>query len=158
MQDSAFKPFKKCPTDDTELQQTPENESGQESSSSSSPVSVTTCSPSTSLQVKPYDYSVEKLLKSSPPSVSSSVPSAPACEEMRPDSCHPSLVEMSKWSSVPLSLIARHLWWHSQRTFAATSTEVASREVTSTAASSSMCESRVSNDTLCFRTSSRKGS
>ena len=125
-------------------------------------------------QVKPFDYTVDKLLKSSSNSVSSTDPAPMPPTPLLSAHFNPmSLMDLGKWGNIPLTLIARHLWWQEQKS-ASVMAEVAAREVTSSdfssvaaaaaaaaaataaaaaaSSSSSMCESPVqTNDALCFR-------
>lgn len=154
-QESAFKPYQKFPIE-MQVQESSlssAEECGHEvqvTPSPSSSVKRTTDTP----QVKPFDYTVEKILKSSPPSVSSTVPSVPVHDSGVTQS--PSLYDLAKWNNIPLSIIARHIWWQNQKSVSGMA-EIASREVTSTdfaSTSSSMCESSL-NDAFCFRRSQK---
>lgn len=132
-QESAFKPYHKpeelpidfdksiLPSSSSTIGDPPSVESSQSSQN----------------QVKPFDYSVEKLLK--PPT---SLLSTPMDSRISQSS---SLLDLAKWSSIPISLIASHLWWQSQKSSSQVSTGLSSvSEVTSvdyrSTAASAMCE------------------
>lgn len=139
-QESAFKPYQKFSIE----MQVPElgHRSSEEVPRIASPSSSTIgATPIESPQVKPFDYTVEKILKSSPPSVSSTVPTHAMDPTQGQEIFPPSLYDLAKWSNIPLGLIARHLWWQNQKSVPDMS-DIASREVTSSDFhSSSMCES-----------------
>lgn len=149
-QESAFKPYHKFDVPAMVTDFHPIDKSDERDDPvSSSPISSSwrkssTSSPIETPQIKPFDYTVEKILKSSPPSVSSTVPNRALDEsQILVSQSNPSLYEIAKWNNIPLSLIARHIWWQNQRSASGMS-EVTSREVTSsdfTSTSSSMCES-----------------
>lgn len=158
-QESAFKPYQKFAI---EMQVQESSHSSAEESGHEIQVTV---SPHSSVkrgadtpQVKPFDYTVEKILKSSPPSVSSTVPSGLVDDPQVHHNPTPSLYDLAKWNNIPLSIIARHLWWQNQKSGTGMA-DIASREVTSSdfaSPSSSMCESEF-NDVLCFRYPVRTG-
>ena len=149
-QESAFKPYHKFSVGE-KLEELPDDfDKSIHPSSSTIGDSLSADSPQSSQsQVKPFDYSVEKLLK---PPASLLSPNM----DMR-ISQSSSLLDLAKWSSIPISLIASHLWWQTQTqksssqvsTGLSAVSEVTSVDYRSTSASA-MCEF-TSNDTLCFR-------
>ena len=161
MQDSAFKPYKSSADAQTMVQdrQSPsDTETVQDAHVGSSPPSPLKPTVRSSPQLKAFDYTVEKLLKSSSSRVLSSASAADALGVSTPSSS--SLLGIARWNGIPLEVIARHLWWQHQQHKSVTGTPAAeisaTREVTSSSfasvatSSSTMCEF-LANHALCLR-------